>query len=306
LRRIPVVAAALLLALTASLTAQAAGRAASASPPASSPVPEGPAWSQLTEAQRQALAPLNLEWNRLDGLRKSKWLEIASRFPQMSADERQRLHERMAAWARLTPAERTVARINFQQSRDLPKQERQARWEAYQALPADQKAALARRAVGASAPASAVARPKPAAPLDLVQPKSNLVRSVNPVVAAPSAVAPAVVQARPGATTTLLGRQPTAPTHQPTGQPKIAVGPNAIDATTLLPRQGPQAPPLKPLSQPQRPTAPTAPSAPSVPLPQPASGGTPGSVSAPASASPATALAEPSPSTPATPAALRP
>ena len=48
---------------------------------------EATAWEALTPAQRQALAPLQRDWPSLDASRQSKWLEVAARFPRMSADE---------------------------------------------------------------------------------------------------------------------------------------------------------------------------------------------------------------------------
>ena len=56
----------------------------------------------------------------------------------------------------------------------------------------------------------------------------------------PTAVAPTVVQAAPGATTTLVTRQASPPVHQQTGMPKIAATPGFVDRSTLLPKRGPQ------------------------------------------------------------------
>jgi len=63
----------------------------------------------------------------------------------------------------------------------------------------------------------------------------------NPVHGAPArAVAPSVVQAAPGATTTLVTKPGAPPRHQQTGLPKIAATPGFVDSTTLLPKRGPQ------------------------------------------------------------------
>ncbi len=71
------------------------------------------------------------------------------------------------------------------------------------------------------------------------QAKSNIVP--NPAFASPpKAVAPTVVQARPGATTTLITKRPTPPRHQQTGMPKIAATPEFVNKATLLPQRGPQ------------------------------------------------------------------
>ena len=64
----------------------------------------------------------------------------------MPPEERQRIQERMTEWARMTPDERGRARLQFQEARQISPQERQARWDAYLALPADERRALAKSA----------------------------------------------------------------------------------------------------------------------------------------------------------------
>lgn len=197
----------------------------------------GPAWQALTPQQRTALAPLQSEWHTIDASRKAKWLEIASRFHRLPPAEQQRLQGRMTEWSRLSPGERGQARLNFQEMKQLPPQERQAQWEAYQALPEDQRKALATRArpqASASPPAARVNGSGSASA------KRNIV--VNPsLTAAPAKpVAPTVVQAAPGATTTLVTRQPSPPPYQQAGLPKIAATPGFVDRATLLPKRGPQ------------------------------------------------------------------
>lgn len=224
------------------------------------PVSEaGPRWSSLTPAQREALAPLAGDWAGIDGPRKQKWLEIAARYPSLSKAEQARARERMAEWARLTPSQRGEVRLNFQQaSRTTPPAERQAQWQAYQALPAEEKTRLATRAAQANRPA---ARPSAAATVvagrtrDGSAParaadgparsaaKTNIVP--NPLfTTAPRPVGPTVVRSGPGATTTLVTRQPAPPPHQVTGLPKVAATPMLVDQTTLLPQRGPQAAPV--------------------------------------------------------------
>lgn len=203
---------------------------------------EGPGWDSLTAQQRGALAPLARDWVSIDAQRKSKWLEVASRFPKMPADEQQRVQARMTEWARLSPAERTRARLSFQETKQIPREQKQARWEAYQALPPEQRRALAARsrpagAERARAPASGA---EPA--LDQAQPKQNVVpprASASAPLVKP--VAPTVVQAKPGATTTLMTKTPLPPAHQQPGQPKISARAGQVDRSTLLPKTGPQA-----------------------------------------------------------------
>jgi hypothetical protein len=74
---------------------------------------------------------------------------------------------------------------------------------------------------------------------DTQQTKSNIVP--NPAFSSPARpVAPTVLQAAPGATTTLISKRPAPPPHQQTGLPKITAGPDFVDTATLLPQRGPQ------------------------------------------------------------------
>lgn len=193
-----------------------------------------PAWAGLSPAQQQALAPLRRDWSTIDAPRKQKWLEIAARFPSMPAAERARVQQRMADWTRMTPAERTRARLQFQEVRDLPAEERQARWQAYRALTEEERKTLAQR----SKPAVKPAPPGTAKDLRADTTKRNMVEAK---AAAPKrAVAPTVVQAKPGATTTSMATRVAPPVHNQAGLPKIAATPGFVDPATLLPRRGAQ------------------------------------------------------------------
>lgn len=198
---------------------------------------QGPNWAALTPGQRQALAPLQRDWDTLDISRRDKWLEVAAKFPTMPADERQRLQARMADWARMTPAQRATARLQFQEVKRLPAEERQERWKAYQALSPEERGQLAQRAKPpARAASTAPARntPEPQAG----EGKRNIVGA--PAAARSRVIAPTVVQARPGATTTTMTTRAEPPPHHQTGLPKIAATPGFVDPDTLLPQRGPQ------------------------------------------------------------------
>ena len=213
---------------------------ATAVPPAV--MASGPAWTTLSPAYQQALAPLQGAWSRIDEPRKQKWLEVAGRFPQMPPAERARIQERMAAWAAMTPAERTRARVRFQETRALTAEERQARWEAYRALPEDERKRLAQAAQAArraqntpraKAPTATTVRLEPSGP------KRNVV-AIAPAPA-PRAVTPTVMQAKPGASTTMVVTPVKPPLHHQPGLPKIVATPGFVDPNTLLPKRGPQA-----------------------------------------------------------------
>ncbi len=201
----------------------------------------GPAWSELSAAQRGALAPLGADWSSFSADRKQKWIDVAGRFPSMTADERTRVQARMGEWSRLSPDEKGRARLNFQESRQLPAQERQARWEAYQALPPEKRRELGERAAPPVPPAPRSGPERTAARLDMQEGKSNIVGGNNAVPPPPRAGSPSTVQeARPGATTTLISRPANPPAHQQPGLPKIAASPGFVDRSTLLPQRGPQ------------------------------------------------------------------
>lgn len=201
-----------------------------------------PSWSTLTPQQRSVLAPLQADWQRLEPQHRAKWLEIAGRFPSMPPNQQQRMQQRMTEWSRMTPDQRGEARANFQRSKELPRRDRQAEWEAYRALPQDQRDALAARA-----------RPGPA---DLADDSGNRQRRVltpGEATPAPNAAAqspryrersslpPSLTRGNPGATTNLITAPPSPPAHQQqTGLPRITASPGMVDRATLLPQRGPQ------------------------------------------------------------------
>jgi hypothetical protein len=265
-RASPAAATAVAIALVvgiASALAQVTPAAAPPRPTVAAPVPptapattpvrseEGVRWQKLKPAQREALKPLQQEWSGIDAPRKQKWLDLAERMPSMPADERARVQTRMSEWARLTPGERGQARLRFQEAKQIPASDRVMRWEAYQALSPEQKNALAARAVPTRpAPASAgsdpsmrrpagLGRTEPSERREAAQVKSNIVTSPA-YPRTPRQIAPTVVQAVPGATTTLITRRPAPPPHQQVGLPKIAATPEFVNKSTLLPQRGAQ------------------------------------------------------------------
>lgn len=193
-------------------------------------------WSKLSPAQRSVLMPLQREWATIAPDGQQKWAELANRFPAMPADERARVQQRIAEWSRLTPQERGSARLNFQETRQLSPKERQEQWEAYRALPADQRRALAESAGRArpTGPAGPTARRSDKEPAT----KSSVVRAPAAVPAQP--VGPLVVRRGTGATTNLVSKPAAPPLHQQAGLPKVAATPGFVDSATLLPKRGAQ------------------------------------------------------------------
>lgn len=143
----------------------------SASAPASGKLPAtGPAWSQLTPSQQQALAPLASSWNTgMSEPQKRKWLEISKNYGGLTPQAQATLNSRMNEWVALSPQQRAQARLNFgktvELSREITPEEKKARWEAYQALSAEEKQKLA--ATASPRPSGAATAVKPVAPQKL-------------------------------------------------------------------------------------------------------------------------------------------
>lgn len=106
------------------------------------PTATSSAWRQLTPTQKQALAPLGAQWSALTSQQQAKWLTISKNFTQLPVADQVTMHSRMADWVDLSPQQRNLARLNFNQMQSLPKEDKKAKWEAYQALPAEEKRLL--------------------------------------------------------------------------------------------------------------------------------------------------------------------
>ncbi|MEO8022787.1 DUF3106 domain-containing protein [Polaromonas sp.] len=162
----------LLLALFANGTnAQTTGLASAPPTPPKTVVAQAtssPAWAELNAAQREILKPLASTWPALSQGHKRKWLQMAKSYPTLSADEQVKMQGRMKEWVALTPQQRAQARLNFAKTKELSQElsaeEKQAKWQAYQALSDEEKRKLAakapRRPVGAAPAAKPVAPQK--------------------------------------------------------------------------------------------------------------------------------------------------
>jgi hypothetical protein len=133
---------------TAAANGTAGTAAAKPAPNSSHKAGDKPLWRSLTPAQQLALQPLQAEWDQMDGVRKQKWLQLANRFTGMKPEEQQRVQERMREWAKLTPAQRELARETFARARKIAPDQKTASWESYQQLPDEQKKKLAASAAG--------------------------------------------------------------------------------------------------------------------------------------------------------------
>jgi hypothetical protein len=118
------------------------------------PPKKSSAWLQLTPMQRQALAPLGAQWSALSAQQQNKWLTISKNFTQLPVADQVTMHSRMADWVDLSPQQRNLARLNFNQLQSLPKEDKKAKWEAYQALSEAEKRSLF---AGTASPAKSAA-----------------------------------------------------------------------------------------------------------------------------------------------------
>ena len=197
-------------------------------------------WAELNPDQKAALTPLQREWDSIDGVRQKKWLEVAGRFKSMPDTERQRIQQRMAHWASLTPAKRNQVRMQFLEAKQLPAEQHQARWQEYQALSPDEKLALARQgrqpAASASVAAPVADRNSASRPPEAVAGKANQVQSPQNS----RQTTGTSLQAKPGATTRPLTTPASPPAHHLPGLPKIVATEGFVDPATLLPKRGPQ------------------------------------------------------------------
>lgn len=116
-------------------------------------------WRQLTPMQRQALAPLGAQWSALSAQQQAKWLTISRNFNQLPVADQITMHSRMADWVDLSPQQRNLARLNFNQMQSLPKEDKKAKWEAYQALPAEEKRLLGERTASLAKSAAPTIKP---------------------------------------------------------------------------------------------------------------------------------------------------
>lgn len=156
-----------------------------------------PLWTELTSTQQAALKPLASNWNTISEQQKRKWLALSQNYGSLPAAEQARLHERAAEWVALSPQQRSQARLNFGQAKELTGAEKQAKWEAYQALSADERKKLADggavRPPGAATPVKPVPRQK----FTELPPAAQSTRPAPKIVVAPSQIDPNTLLPQP-------------------------------------------------------------------------------------------------------------
>ncbi|MFZ6639736.1 DUF3106 domain-containing protein [Undibacterium sp. TC4M20W] len=178
-----------------------------------------PLWTELSAAQKQALAPLSPEWDKMSELGKKKWLGIADRYATMKPDEQARLQERMRDWVKLTPEQRMAARENYAKSTQLKPEHKSAQWQQYQQLSEEEKKRLAdenqKKKSVTNLPSESVKNPKILAPI-----------KVGPTP--PTTSAPAVKVITPPAAVLVTPAAPVTPAASVAATPPAAT---ATDTT---------------------------------------------------------------------------
>lgn len=135
-----------------------------------------PSWAELSPEQKRVLAPLSVEWDRMEGFSRKKWLGIATRYTALSPEEQTRMQRRMTDWAKLTPDERKRARDQYKSLQKAPSEQKEAvklKWKEYRNLPESEKVRLK---------AEAAQRPNSTSGPEAAAPKLR----TTPVLTAPS------------------------------------------------------------------------------------------------------------------------
>lgn len=116
-----------------------------------------PLWNELSRAQHEALAPLASHWDLLNETQKRKWLLVSRNYHSLPLSDQTRLHGRMDEWVALSPQQRQTARFNFAETKRLSSDEKQKKWQAYQALSPDDRRKFVEVAKPAAPQGAAVA-----------------------------------------------------------------------------------------------------------------------------------------------------
>ena len=111
------------------------------------------AWTELSPAEKHALAPLQTNWAQMDDVAQAKWREVAKSYAKASPPAQDRMQTRMHELAHMSAEERALARKNYQAARKHSPEEtkRQQKWRAFQALDPAEKERLRHKKVAPTA-----------------------------------------------------------------------------------------------------------------------------------------------------------
>lgn len=153
----------------------------------------GPSWAELTPEQQQALSPLAADWNGISEPQKRKWLEVSKNYLTLTPAEKTKLNSRMREWVALSPQQRAQARLNFGKTKELSRQltpeEKNAKWNAYQALSPEEKQKLAAKASPKPSGAATAIKPVPPQKLTTLPADGNKPVHKPPLKSAPKIAA---------------------------------------------------------------------------------------------------------------------
>lgn len=127
------------------------------------PVVIKPVWAELTVQQQTALRPLSPGWDTINEAQKRKWLEISKGYSSLTPEGQSIMHSRMTEWVGLSAQQRAQARLNFAKTKELSSEltpeQKQAKWQSYQALSVEEKQKLAAKATPKPTGAATAVRP---------------------------------------------------------------------------------------------------------------------------------------------------
>lgn len=114
--------------------------------PIGSDLAPAPSWSDLSPAEKSALAPLATQFDRLDKQQRRKWQILATKFPKFSPEKQKNIQARMIAWANMTPEQRAAIRQQALANRDR-KGNRSESWSKWVDLEEESKSNLHEKAL---------------------------------------------------------------------------------------------------------------------------------------------------------------
>ncbi|MES2356042.1 MAG: DUF3106 domain-containing protein [Pseudomonadota bacterium] len=88
------------------------------------PEPKAPTWGELTPTERQALAPISSEYDKLPDAARLRFQSAARRYSKLSPPEQERFQSRLTDWAKLKPEDRKKAREKYKIFKELPPEKR--------------------------------------------------------------------------------------------------------------------------------------------------------------------------------------
>lgn len=110
-------------------------------------IPDGvqvPSWDQLSDKQREQLAPLAEQWDGLAASRRVRALERLERrerWEAMTPEQREKLRKGARNFRDLPPELREQMRASMQAMRALPEDERRQLWEVWRSRSPEQRRA---------------------------------------------------------------------------------------------------------------------------------------------------------------------